>query len=169
VLRLAVLLIAVAALAGCGGSTSSDDVGSSGQTQTVAGPAQAAGGGTTLYRGGPWAVVVRGATAVALHFAGGAWHPDRSGKVKVTFLGPHPVDTARPQVAAELKAPTRLVESGMWLDGEELVAKGGGLSPNRGTIYGAPDRALAPGRHLVVAYARTAAAATAVARSFRVQ
>jgi hypothetical protein len=168
VLRTALLLLAAVALTACGGSTSSDD-GSGGRTQTISGPAQAAGGGTTLYRGGPWAVVVRGTTAVALHFAGGAWHPDRSGKVKVTFLGPHPVDTARPQVAAELKAPTRLVESGMWLDGTELVAKGGGLSPTRGTIYGAPDRTLAPGRHLVVAYARTAAAATAVARSFRVQ
>jgi hypothetical protein len=168
VVRFAALLLAAAALAGCGGSTSSND-GSESQTQTVAGPAEAAGGGTTLYRGGPWAVVVRGTTAVALHFAGGAWHPDRTGRVKVTFLGPHPVDTARPQVAAELKAPARLVESGMWLDGTELLAKGGGLSPTRGTIYGAPDRTLAPGRHLVVAYARTAAAATAVARSFRVQ
>jgi hypothetical protein len=162
------LVLAAAALAGCGGSTSSNDGGET-ETQTVAGPAEAAGGGTTLYRGGPWAVVVHGTTAVALHFAGGAWHPDRTGRVKVTFLGPHPLDSARPQVAAELKAPGRLVESGMWLDGTELVAKGGGLSPTRGTIYGAPDRTLAPGRHLVVAYARTAAAATAVARSFRVQ
>jgi hypothetical protein len=168
VLRFAALVLAAAALAGCGGSTKGGES-SGGPTQTIPGPAKAAGGGTTLYRGGPWAVVVRGTTAVALHFAGGAWHPDRTGRVKVTFLGPHPVDTARPQVAAELKAPGRLVESGMWLDGTELVAKGGGLSPNRGTIYGAPDRTLSPGRHLVVAYARTAAAATAVARSFRVQ
>jgi hypothetical protein len=50
-----------------------------------------------------------------------------------------------------------------------LLAKGGGLSAKRGTIYGAPAAALAPGKHLAVAYARTATEATAVARAFTVR
>ncbi len=79
---------------------------------------------------------------------GGAWQPDRSGRVKVEILGPRPGATvARPQVAAELSATTQLVESGIWVDGTELLAKGGGLTPTRGTIYGAPSAPLAPGKH----------------------
>jgi hypothetical protein len=56
----------------------------------------------------------------------------------------------------------------MWVDGEELVVKGGGLRPERGTIYGAPGGALAPGKHVAVAYGRTATHATAVAWTFTV-
>jgi hypothetical protein len=88
--------------------------------------------------------------------------------VKIQFLGPKGIATPIPQVAAELAAPTQLVESGLWVDGVELVAKGGGLSPKRGTIYGAPSGPLSPGSHVAVAYARTAAAATAVARAFKI-
>jgi len=73
-----------------------------------------------------------------------------------------------PQVAAELTAPTPLVESGLWVDGVELLEKGGSLSPRRGTIYGAPATPLAKGTHTAVAYARTATQATAVAWTFRV-
>ena len=136
---------------------------------TVADPAAAAGGGTTIYRGGDWAVVVDGSKAVALHLAGGEWQPDRTGRVKVQFLGPSSIATPTPQVAAELTGPSKLVESGLWVDGVELVAKGGGLSPKRGTIYGAPSGSLSPGPHVAVAYARTATAATAVARAFKVR
>ena len=66
-------------------------------------------------------------------------------------------------------ASTPLVESGLWVDGAELLEKGGGLTATRGTIYGAPSSALAHGKHLAVAYARTATAATAVARVFHVR
>ena len=95
---------------------------------------------------------------------------DRSGKVKIRIFGLLFGSAAarRPQVAAELTAGAPLVESGLWVDGHELLEKGGGLSPKKGTIYGAPDRSLAAGRHTVVAYARTATAASAVAWSFRV-
>jgi hypothetical protein len=50
----------------------------------------------------------------------------------------------------------------------ELLEKGGGLSPTRGTIYGAPASPLAKGRHTAIAYARTATHAFAVAWSFSV-
>jgi hypothetical protein len=159
------LLLAAAALAGCGGSSN----GVTTATTAPSGPAAAAGGGTTLYRGGDWAVVVDGSKAVALHLAAGEWQPDRTGRVKVEFLGPRGTATPTPQVAAELSARSNLVESGLWVDGTELISKGGGLSPTRGTIYGAPSGTLSPGRHVAVAYARTATAATAVARAFSVR
>ena len=85
----------------------------------------------------------QGAKATAHHRVDGAWQPDTSGAVHVAILGPKPGTTApaTPQVAAELSAPTALVESGLWVDGVELLQKGGGLTPTRGTIYGAPDGA----------------------------
>ena len=102
------------------------------------------------------------------HLAGGSWHPDTSGLVKVSILGPHGTAAATPQVAAELSAKAPLVESALWVDGVELLEKGGGLTPDRGTIYGAPNAPLAPGNHVAVAYARTAGHATAVAWAFHV-
>jgi hypothetical protein len=165
--RLALLASAAFLLAACGGS--SKDSATTTAPAEVGDPAAALGGGRTLYRGGDWAVVVKGGQAVALHLVGGDWQPDRTGRVKVELLGPAPVSTPTPQVAAQLTAPTPLVESGLWIDGVELLAKGGGLSPRKGTIYGAAEGKLARGRHLAVAYARTATAATAVARSFQVR
>jgi hypothetical protein len=101
---------------------------------------------------------------------GGAWRPDRSGVVKVTVLGPKPGSKQPPitQVAAEMSAKSDLLESALWVDGTELLEKGGGLTPRRGTLYGAPAKALAPGTHTAVAYARTATHGTAVAWTFRV-
>src|SRR5207253_1025981 len=81
-----------------------------------------------------WAVVFSRGTARALQLAEGSWQPDTSGLVKVSILGPHGTAAATPQVAAELSANAPLVESGLWVDGVELLAKGGGLKPNRGTI-----------------------------------
>lgn len=150
----------VAVLAGCGGSSSPKVA----TTTTTPKP----GPGTVLYRGGAWAVVLAGDTARALRLVGGSWRPDTSGAVKVSILGPHGTAARRPQVAAELSAKSPLVESGLWLDGTELLAKGGGLTPNRGTIYGAPNAPLSAGKHVAVAYGRTAAHATAVAWSFSV-
>ena len=122
-----------------------------------------------LYQSGDWAVVVSGGTARALHLSGGKWRPDTSGLVKVSILGPHaslrPHRRSPPSSAAH--AP--LVESALWVDGTELLEKGGGLTPTRGTIYGAPNAPLAKGKHVAVAYARTAGHGTAVAWSFRVR
>ena len=143
--RLALLLIALA-LAGCGGGSTA----------------------TTLYAGGDWKVVLAGGHATAFHSVAGSWKPDTSGAVKIRILGPDGTVAATPQVAAELSAKKPLIESGMWVDGKELVVKGGGLTATKGTIYGAPDAPLTKGTHVAVAYARTAAHATAIAWSFRV-
>jgi len=98
----------------------------------------------------------------------GRWAPDTSGLVRISILGPRGSAAATPQVAAELAAKTPLVESTLWVDGTELQVKGGGLTPTRGTIYGAPSSPLRAGTHVAVAYARTASHATAVAWTFRV-
>ena len=71
-------------------------------------------------------------------------------------------------MAVELSAKKPLIESGMWVDGKELVVKGGGLTATKGTIYGAPGTPLAPGKHVAVAYGRTDTHATAVAWTFTV-
>jgi hypothetical protein len=164
----ALALVALAAgLAGCGSSEGRADPST---TAAAARPSPtSAAPGTVLYEGGDWAVVTSGNTAVALRYRGGAWHPDRTRTVKVEFLGPDSPAPALPQVAAELRAPTKLAESALWVDGVELLEKGGGLTPTRGTIYGAPAAALAPGEHVAVAYARTAVAGTAVAHVFVVR
>ena len=159
--RLALLLVAVA-LAGCGGSSQ--------QPTTSTAAAAPPGPGTTLYAGGDWSVVLDGEHATAFHRVAGTWRPDTSGLVKITILGPAPNGTAAPmpQVAAELSARRPLIESGMWVDGKEIPVKGGGLTSTKGTIYGAPGAQLFKGKHVAVAYARTAEHATAVAWSFRV-
>ena len=154
--------LAVLALAGCGGHGSP-------APRTPASAAAPPGPGTTLYAGGDWAVVVDDAQATAFHRVGGTWKPDRSGAVKIRVLGPDGTVASIPQVAAELSAKAPLVESGMWVDGTELLAKGGGLTATRGTIYGAPAVPLAKGKHVAVAYGRTSGHATAVGWSFRVQ
>jgi len=163
--RLPIVLLLVV-LAGCGSSKRSAPT-TTAQAERPS-PASAVEG-TVLYEGGDWAVVTSGNEAVALRFRNGAWHPDRTKTVKVTFLGPDSPAPPLPQVAAELRAPTKLAESALWVDGVELLEKGGGLTPTRGTIYGAPSAALAPGEHVAVAYGRTATAGTAVARVFVVR
>jgi hypothetical protein len=150
-------------LAGCGGSSKAV------VTTTKTPPPPKPGPGQVLYQSGDWAVVVSGQTARALRLSGGKWRPDTSGLVKVSVLGPRGVASATPQVAAELSAHAPLVQSALWVDGTELLEKGGGLTPTRGTIYGAPNTPLAKGKHVAVAYARTAGHATAVGWSFRVR
>lgn len=161
------LVLTVLLLAGCGSSQHA-------ATTSPPPPAErpsptSAVDGTVLYEGGDWAVVTSGNDAMALRFRNGAWHPDRTRTVKISFLGPDSPAPPQPQVAAELRAPTKLVESALWVDGVELLEKGGGLAPTHGTIYGAPNDGLAAGEHVAVAYARTATAATAVTRVFVVR
>jgi len=133
-----------------------------------------------LYRAGDWAVAyvsgvrsVEGtrehsAYAAALHLVGGRWRADLTSRVRVEILGPPPGTRAgvRPQLGVELRALIPLVESGLWLDGKELLGKGGG-SPTRGTIYGVSDRRVRRGFHVAVAYARDGGHGTAVAWVFR--
>ncbi len=128
---------------------------------------------TTLYQGSTWAVVeatsVNQARAVAFRLVGGRWVPDVSNRVKLKILGPQPGSTAArtPQVAIEFNSKQPFVESALWVDGTELLEKGGG-SPTSGTIYGAPAHPLKPGTHVAVGYARTNATGSAVAWAFKV-
>ena len=148
-------------LAACGGSSKTSP-----PTTTTA-PAPP---GDALYAGGNWAVSMSKGSATAYHLVGSTWRADRSGRVKIAILGPKPGAkvAAIPQVAVELSAGKPLVESGIWVDGQELQVKGGGLTATRGTIYGAPPAPLAKGEHTAVAYGRTDGTGTAVAWSFRV-
>lgn len=152
------------ALAGCGGSAHS-----AATTAGPAGPAATVGAGAkTLYRAtNGWAVVQQGAKAVALRLVGGKWRPDRSGAVRVRILGPEHTVARQPQVAAEISAHGDLAETALWVDGKELLVKGGGTA-RKGTIYGTTSTPLDPGSHIAVAYGRTATSATAVAWTFRV-
>jgi hypothetical protein len=174
-------LLSVAALAGCGGSKSPTT------TSTVAVPDPAAAmralhPGTsalgitsfhTLYQGSTWAVVEatgpNQARATAFRLSDGHWIPDLSNRVKLKILGPQPGGTAphTPQVAIEFTAREPFVESAIWVDGTELLEKGGG-SPTSGTIYGSPAHPLKPGVHVAVGYARTNATGSAVAWTFTV-
>ena len=157
--------VLVVLLAGCGGSKHTSTASA---TAAAKSPASVLGAGATIvYQGTSWAVVVKGADAVAAHLVRGTWRADRSGRVKVELLGSTGDQPPTPQVAAQLTSKTPLVESALWIDGVEVQEKGGG-TPTRGTIYGSPAAPLLPGLHTLVAYGRTATTGTAVARSFRV-
>jgi hypothetical protein len=161
--RRLILLLLVAVAAGCGSTKTAAPP----TTTTVPSPTTALPGTHALYAGGNWAVLLRGSDAVAAHLVQGRWRLDRSGRVKIEILGPAPGSTAPklPQIAAQLTAPAPMIESGLWVDGKELIVKGGG-TPTEGTIYGAPAKPLAAGKHIAVAYGRTDRTGTARAWSF---
>jgi hypothetical protein len=164
--RLIPVLLVVLLAAGCG---SSKHAATTTTTQAPPSPAGLLGaGGTVLYSGGGWAVVTRGSQAVAAHLVGGTWRPDRSGIVKVEVLGPAKKSTRLPQAAAQITGPAHLIEEGLWIDGKELLEKGGGLTPEKVTVYGAPDKNLKPGKHVLIAYGRTDTHGTAVLYRFTV-
>lgn len=160
--RRPLLIVAVLALAGCGSS------GTRAPATTSAAPPRPPG--HVLYQGAEWAVSVSGTTATAYHLVGGRWRADRSGEPRLAILGPQPGSRAgrTPQVAFQATGRTDLVDTAVWVDGVEVLGKGGGLSPTQGTVYGSPATPLRPGRHVAVAYARTATHASAVAWTFRV-
>jgi len=161
-MRRLALLALVAVLAACGGSKHAGG-------NTIAQNTKSPPPGDVLYEGTSWAVAVSGTKATAYHLVGGKWIADRSGDPKLDILGPKPGQkvAATPQVAFQATAKTDLVDTAMWVDGVEVLGKGGGLTPKRGTVYGAPDKPLKPGGHLAVAYARDARHAHAVAWAFR--
>jgi len=159
VAKLACLLTLAVIAVGCGSSAAKPS-----------GP-PAPGPGQIIYQGTEWSVVIDGGKASAQHLVGNAWRPAQQGTVKIRVLGPKPGSKGNPtvpQVAAALSAGDDLAESALWVDGVELLEKGGGLTPTRGTIYGAPAAPLTKGRHTAIAYARTGTHAFAVAWTFSV-
>ena len=177
-------VLAVTLLAGCGGSSKTTSTSTTSTSVAIPNPATAmralivkdpalAGKVETLYESSGWAVVQTHApgkaNAVVFRLVGNKWVPDRSGTVKLTILGPQPGAMAAklPQIAVQFSGKSPFVESGLWVDGTELLEKGGG-SPTRGTIYGAPATNLKPGEHVAVGYARTALSGSAVAWVFKV-
>jgi hypothetical protein len=163
--RTLVLVPLVLLVAACGGKSTPPATTSSAPPS----PAGVLGaGGQVLYNGGTWAVVTHGTRVTVTHLVAGQWSLESKSNVTISILGPLGKVAAIPQVAAEMKAPTALVEEGLWVDGKELLEKGGGLHPNDKTIYGAPDVALTKGVHVAIAYARTASSGTAVRWTFRV-
>ena len=176
-MRRLALLVAAALLAGCGSGSGKET-----STASVPGPAAAmgdliagdpslAGRVEVLFQSPAWAVIEsRGAgkaSAVAFHLVKGAWIPDRSGSVSLTIIGPKAGSTTSdsPQVAIELKAHAPLVETALWVDGQELLERGGG-TPREGTIFGSPAAPLKAGEHVAVGYGRTKANGTAAAWVF---
>ncbi len=176
-LRRLALLVAAALLAGCGSGASNKT-----STTTVPGAAAAmreliavdpslAGRVEVLFESPTWAVVesrrARTASAVAFHLVQGVWVPDRSGSVSLTIVGPKAGSTTSdsPQVAIELKAHAPLVETALWVDGRELIERGGG-TPREGTVFGSPAAPLKAGEHVAVGYGRTKANGTATAWVF---
>jgi hypothetical protein len=159
VAKLACLLVLAVIAVGCGSSAAKPS-----------GPPRP-GPGQIVYQGSEWAVVIDGGKATAEHLVGAGWQAASQGTVKIDVLGPKPGskgNAGTPQVAAALSAGGELAESALWVDGVELLEKGGGLTPTKGTIYGAPAAPLTKGRHTAIAYARTATHAFAVAWTFSV-
>ena len=157
--KLACLLAVAVIAAGCGSS----------KPKPSAPPTP--GPGQVVYQGTEWAVVIDGGKASAQHLVGDAWQPAKQGSVKITVLGPKPGskgNATTPQVAASLSAGAELTESALWVDGVELLEKGGGLTPTKVTVYGAPNANLKRGKHVLVAYGRTASHGTAVVFRFTV-
>jgi hypothetical protein len=159
--RLAIILL-VLPLAACGSHKAAAP------PKAPPSPAHLIPGGKVLYAGGDWAVVTKGTTAIAAHLVNGAWRADRSGKVTLHILAPHGKSASTPQVAVEMKASSHLIEEGLWVDGHELIEKGGGLTPENVTVYGAPDKTLTKGLHTAIAYGRTDTHGTAIAWTFTV-
>jgi hypothetical protein len=160
--RLLVLPLLVV-LAACGGSKH-------GATTTTPTTPRPPGQDALFESTDGWAVSLTGTKATAYHLVGRTWRPDRSGEPQLDILGPKPGSTVAPipQVAFQVTGKTDLVDTAMWVDGHEVLGKGGGLTPKKGTIYGALQTKLKPGRHVAVAYARTATHAAAVAWVFHV-
>ena len=158
--RLVPLLVLAAVLAGCGSSKQA-------ATTTTVPPRPP---GDVLYQGAAWAVSTADGKATAYKLVGGAWKPDRTHNVTIDILGPKPgsKQLPRPQIAVQVTGDAALADTALWVDGKEVLTKGGGLTPDKGTVYGAPDSALTKGTHTVVAYGRTAAHGTAILWTFHV-
>lgn len=107
--------------------------------------------------------------AFALRYANGRWRRLPTGKVNVRILGPDAGSTSHSRVlqaAAELSAPSKIVQAGLWVDGHAIPGEPVGSS-KRFTVYG-PTPRLAPGLHTAAAFAEAGGAARVRLWTFRV-
>jgi hypothetical protein len=108
--------------------------------------------------------------AFVLHFDGSKWRRLPVGKVHVRILGPAAGSASAAhilQVAAELSAPTRIIQGGLWVDGRAIPGDPKG-SPTRFTVYG-PTPRLKSGVHTAAAFAEAGGAALVKLWTFRVR
>jgi hypothetical protein len=108
--------------------------------------------------------------AFALHFDGSRWKRLPAGKVHVRILGPDAGSTSSQhilQVAAELSAPSKIVQAGLWVDGHAIPGEPKGSS-TRFTVYG-PTPRLKSGAHTAAAFAKAGGAALVKLWTFRVR
>jgi hypothetical protein len=132
--------------------------------------------------GGGWAVAAlagprrvegteeHGVYAAALRRVDGAWRLALFGPVAVEPLRPAPGATVArvERVAVRATAPGALERFDVWLDGQPFTVEVGGPSASEQTAFAQPREPLAPGRHVVVAFARTGDSATARGWEFTV-
>jgi hypothetical protein len=107
------------------------------------------------------------AYAVALRLEGKKWKLELRAPIRIRPLRPDPGEklVERTQLAAEVKAPAAIEEGGIWLDGEAVPGRAGGLTPRAQTMY-AESGSLDAGQHSVVAFASAGDNARAVAWTF---
>jgi hypothetical protein len=108
--------------------------------------------------------------AFVLHFDGGKWRQVPTGKVNVRILGPNAGSTSSArvlQVAAQVSAPSKIVQAGLWVDNHAVAGQPVG-SATRFTMYG-PSPRLASGVHTAAAFAEARGAARVRLWTFRVR
>jgi hypothetical protein len=108
--------------------------------------------------------------AFALRFDGTRWRRLPAGKVRIRPLGPDAGSTSSErvlQVAAELSAPSKIVQAGLWVDGHAVPGTPRGSSA-RFTVYG-PTPRLSSGTHTAAAFAEAGGAALVKLWTFRVR
>jgi len=125
---------------------------------------------------GPWAVaaVVKGMRvfAVPLRRERGAWRVELGDPIRLRPVLPHPGRIAlssNPQIAAEARASGDElgVALALWVDGVAFPIDAGGPRPGYVTAFGRLGHDLAPGLHVVIAFARAGTGAVATAWTFR--
>jgi hypothetical protein len=114
----------------------------------------------------------RGSYAAALRRVAGAWRLELGAPIRLTAIGNNEVGQvarAPAQLAAGIRSSAAVGKAGMWIDGLGFEIAGGGTSDSNITIYGAPPRPVARGRHVLVAFATAGDDAAARAWTFTVR